>query len=377
MLFEPLTIKGVELKNRVVASPMCQYSAIEGLSQKWHDVHYGQLALGGAGLVFVEATAVSSEGRITNGCLGLWSNKHAMKLKEVVKSIEVSGSVPGIQLGHAGQKASMQRPWHGNGPQTKEDKFRGDKIWRPTAPTSKPLDEGWLKPKAMGQTELSRVCKCFVAASKRAVEIGFKVIEVHMAHGYLLHSFLSPLSNTREDDYGGSLEKRMKYPLSVIQAIKGVIPDDFPLFVRISAVDGFEGGWQMSDSIQLANQLKRLGVDVIDCSSGGNSSKGATNSGSKRYSGFQVPYSHEIKSKVGVKTQAVGLIRDYEYANSILVEEKADLVALGRQHLFDPYWTNHAREHFNKTAAFSDWPEQYSWWLNNWKKALSDINEKP
>ena len=169
----------------------------------------------------------------------------------------------------------------------------------------------------------------------------------------------------------------MKFPLSIIEAIKMAIPDDFPLFVRISAVDGFEGGWDLPDSIHLARQLKFLGVDVIDCSSGGNSAKGATNSVGKRYSGFQVPYSYEIKSKVGIKTQAVGLIRDYDYANSILLEEKADLVALGRQHLFDPYWTNHAREYFNKTGTFADWPEQYSWWLNNWKKALSDINEKP
>ena len=194
---------------------------------------------------------------------------------------------------------------------------------------------------------------------------------------YLLHSFLSPISNSRLDEYGGSLSNRMRYPLSIIDEIKSEISDTIPLFVRISSVDGIDGGWDISDSIILAEKLKELGVDVIDCSSGGNSAKGATNSGSKRVSGFQVPFSEQIKREVGIKTQAVGLIRDYDFANSILLDGKADLVALGRQHLFDPYWTNHAREHFGKTENFQDWPTQYSWWLNNWKKSLSDINESP
>ena len=271
----------------------------------------------------------------------------------------------------------MQRPWHGNGPQTNTDVERGDKIWKPIAPTNNPLDEGWLEPKAMNSEDLKRVRKAFVEAAKRALSIGFEVIEIHMAHGYLLHSFLSPISNSRSDEYGGSLSNRMRYPLSIIDEIKSEISDTIPLFVRISSVDGIEGGWDISDSIVLAEKLKELGVDVIDCSSGGNSAKGATNSGSKRVSGFQVPFSEQIKREVGIKTQAVGLIRDYDFANSILLDGKADLVALGRQHLFDPYWTNHAREHFGKTENFQDWPTQYSWWLNNWKKSLSDINESP
>ena len=377
MLLDTLKIKNIELKNRVVVSPMCQYSAINGLSQPYHNTHYGQLAMGGAGLTFIEATAVSEEGRITNGCLGLWSDQHASKLEQVVKNIKMFKSVPGIQLGHSGQKGSMQRPWHGNGPQTNVDVERGDKVWKPIAPTNKPLDEGWLEPKAMNSEDLDRVRKAFVAASKRALSIGFEVIEIHMAHGYLLHSFLSPISNNRSDEYGGSISNRMRYPLSIIDEIKSEISDTTPLFVRISAVDAIDGGWTLSDSVIFAKKLKELGVDVIDCSSGGNSAKGATNSGSKRVSGFQVPFSEQIKKEVGIKTQAVGLIRDYDFANSILVDGKADLVALGRQHLFDPYWTNHAREYFGKTKNFQDWPTQYSWWLNNWKKALSDINESP
>ncbi len=377
MLFENLKIRNVNLKNRVVVSPMCQYSAKDGYIQTHHKTHYGQLAMGGAGLIFLEATGVTAQGRITNGCLGIWDDKQIDGLREITQSIKILGSSPAIQLGHAGQKASMQRPWHGNGPQTTIDADRGDIIWEPIAPMDRSLDEGWLKPKKMERKELDEVRDAFVKASERSIEAGFDVIEIHMAHGYLLHSFLSPLSNSRNDEYGGSIENRMRFPLEVVNKVRETIGEDVPLFVRISAEDGLDGGWSIEDSVKFCHILKEQGVDVVDCSSGGNSSKGATASGQKRKSGFQVPFAAKIKKEVGIRTQAVGLIRTYDFANSILQEEKADLIALGRQHLFNPFWTNQAREIANQNKDFKEWPHQYRWWLSKWKSALSDINEKP
>ena len=329
MLFESLKIRDVNIKNRVVVSPMCQYSAKEGYVQTHHKTHYGQLALGGAGLVFLEATGVTAQGRITNGCLGIWDDKQINGLREITQSIKVLGSIPAIQLGHAGQKASMQRPWHGNGPQTSIDTARGDIIWEPIAPMDRPLDDGWLKPRQMEEKELDEVREAFVKAAERSIEAGFDVIEIHMAHGYLLHSFLSPLSNSRNDEYGGSIDNRMRFPLEVVKKVRERIGEKTPLFVRISAEDGIDGGWTIEDSVQFCHFLKEQGVDVVDCSSGGNSSKGATASGQKRTSGFQVPFAEKIKKEVGIKTQAVGLIRTFDIANSILQEERADLIALG------------------------------------------------
>ena len=271
----------------------------------------------------------------------------------------------------------MQRPWHGNGPQTSIDTARGDIIWEPIAPMDRPLDDGWLKPRQMEEKELDEVREAFVKAAERSIEAGFDVIEIHMAHGYLLHSFLSPLSNSRNDQYGGSIENRMRFPLEVVKKVRERIGEKTPLFVRISAEDGIEGGWTIEDSIQFCHFLKEQGVDVVDCSSGGNSSKGATASGQKRTSGFQVPFAEKIKKEVGIKTQAVGLIRTFEFANSILQEKKADLIALGRQHLFNPFWTNQARELANQNRDFEEWPQQYRWWLTKWKSVLNDINEKP
>ena len=377
MLFENLKIRDANLKNRVVVSPMCQYSAKDGYVQTHHKTHYGQLAMGGAGLVFLEATGVTAQGRITNGCLGIWDDKQIDGLKEITQSIKVFGSIPAIQLAHAGQKASMQRPWHGNGPQTRVDTDRGDIIWEPIAPMDRPLDEGWLKPKKMDRKELDEVREAFVKAAERSIEAGFEVLEIHMAHGYLLHSFLSPLSNYRNDEYGGPIENRMRFPVEIVKKVRERIGENIPLFVRISSEDGIDGGWTIEDSVQFCHILKEQGVDVIDCSSGGNSSKGATASGQKRRYGFQVPFAAKIKKEVGIKTQAVGLIRTFSFANSILQKEQADLIALGRQHLFNPFWTNQARELANQNQDFEEWPQQYRWWLSKWKSALNDINEKP
>ena len=377
MLFENFEIKNIRLKNRVVVSPMCQYSAKDGYSQDHHRVHYGQMAMGGAGLVFLEATAVTSQGRITNGCLGIWKDDFLEGLGELARIIENFGSTPAIQLAHAGQKGSMQRPWHGNGPQTDTDIERGDVIWEPIAPSSKPLDKGWLKPRKMESVDLVEIKRAFVLGAERALKAGFKVLEVHMAHGYLLHSFLSPISNLRNDEYGGSIENRMRYPLEVVKAVREKIGGKIPLFVRISSEDGLEGGWTLDDSVIFCSELKKLDVDIIDCSSGGNSPKGATASGQKKEMGFQVPFAARIKKEVGISTQAVGLITNYKYANSILENGLADLIALGRQHLFDPFWTNHAIEEANLNNEFKEWPQQYKWWLEKWKKALENNNEKP
>ena len=241
MLFENLKIRDVNLKNRVVVSPMCQYSAKDGYIQTHHKTHYGQLAMGGAGLIFLEATGVTAQGRITNGCLGIWDDKQIEGLREITQSIKVLGSIPAIQLGHAGQKASMQRPWHGNGPQTTIDTDRGDIIWEPIAPMDRPLDKGWLKPRKMERKELDEVRDAFVKASERSIEAGFEVVEIHMAHGYLLHSFLSPISNSRNDEYGGSIENRMRFPSEVVKKVRETLGENVPLFVRISAEDGLDG----------------------------------------------------------------------------------------------------------------------------------------
>lgn len=377
ILFQPLDIRGVTLPNRIVVSPMCQYSAQNGYPTTHHSVHYGKFALGGAGLVFIEATGVTPTGRITNGCLGLWEDGQAEALQPITHFLKENGSVPAIQIGHAGRKASMQRPWHGNGPQTQEDIARGDIVWEAMAPSALPLDDGWLIPTAMAQKDLADLKASFVAASKRAVHAGFEVVEIHMAHGYLLQSFLSPLSNTREDEYGGSLAARMRYPLEVVDAVRAALPETMPLFVRISSVDGIEGGWEMDDSVAFAKELKTRGVDVVDCSSGGNSAKGATNSSLKRGTGFQAPYAARIKQEANIMTQAVGLIRDAEFAEKLLQEGSADLIAVGRQFLYDPSWAVHAAEKLGLTGNFENWPEQYGWWLEKWDKSLRTMGEAP
>ncbi|MBL4907977.1 MAG: NADH:flavin oxidoreductase/NADH oxidase [Sneathiella sp.] len=374
LLFQPLDIRGVTLPNRVVVAPMCQYSAEGGYPTAHHTVHYGQFALGGAGLVIIEATGVTSDGRITNGCLGLWEDGQADALRPIAQFLKNNGSIPAIQLAHAGRKSAMQRPWHGNGPQTEEDQARGDDIWEPSAPSAIALDDGWLAPKAMTAQDLKDVRDAFAAAAVRAMNAGFEVVEVHMAHGYLLHSFLSPISNHREDEYGGNLEGRMQFPFSVIDAVRDVLPGDFPLFVRISAVDGIEDGWTLDDSVLFARALKARGVDVIDCSSGGNTAK-PTALGPKRGPGFQAPFAARIKAEADIKTQAVGLIRTPQLAEELLQNGSADLIALGRQLLYNPSWPAHAAEQFGAAGNFDDWPQQYGWWLERWDKSLQAMGE--
>lgn len=371
-LFSPLTLRGVTAPNRIVISPMCTYSARDGLAGDWHLAHLGKFALGGAGIVFVEATAVEARGRITHGCLGIWSDEHGRRLQRLAGFLRAHGSVPAIQLGHAGRKASMQRPWFGNGPLNDQDLVRGDEPWEIIGPTDAPMADGWLVPKAMDRDAIDRVIQAFVDAAQRADQAGFEIAEVHGAHGYLLHSFLSPISNTRSDDYGGSLENRMRFPLEVTEAVRAVWPGDKPLFFRTSAVDGMEGGWTIEDTVTLARALKSRGIDVVDCSSGGIAG-GTSSANIPRSLGFQVPYAARVRSQADVMTQAVGLILDGPQAEAILDLGEADLVAIGREALVDPFWPRRAATALGASKGFEDWPTPYGWWLERREKLLARL----
>jgi 2,4-dienoyl-CoA reductase-like NADH-dependent reductase (Old Yellow Enzyme family) len=369
LLFSPLTLHGVALRNRTVLSPMCQYSAVEGLANDWHLAHLGKFASGGFGLVFTEATAVEREGRITHGDLGLWSDAHIEPLARAVRFVKSQGAAAGIQIAHAGRKASMQRPWHGNGPLDDTDRARGEDTWNVIAPSAIPLDAGWLVPHEMSLSDIARLKTAFVATAKRAIACGFDVAEVHGAHGYLLHSFLSPIANRRTDAYGGSLENRLRLPLEITEAVRAAWPDDRPLFFRISSVDGVDGGWTLEESLVLAQRLKALGVDVVDCSSGGISGS-ATAARIKRFPGFQVPYAAQIRRDVGIATMAVGLIMEAQMAEDILQRGEADLIAIGREALADPHWALHAEAALGVDNGFASWPPQYGWWLDKRQQAL-------
>ena len=375
LLFTPLNIRAVTLRNRIVISPMAMYCAEDGFFNDFHAHHYAKFAMGGAGIVFVEQASVVRDGRITNGCLGIWSDAHADAMRSLVTFVKSQGSTPALQIAHGGRKSSTQRAWEGNGPLTQQNIDNGDETWTPVGPSSTPFAEGWLKPHALDANEIESLTVAFKDAAKRAVDVGFEIIEIHMAHGYLLQSFLSPLANKRTDAYGGSLENRMRFPLEVARGVREVLPQGTPLFVRISAVDWIEGGWEIEDSIELSRHLKKIGVDVIDCSSGGNLVAGATNSNLKREPGYQAEFARRIKAEVDIQTEAVGLIRTPQLAEELLQQKFADLIAIGRQALFNPFWPHQAAEQMGVNDSFSEWPHQYSWWLNKWKSGLKANGE--
>ncbi len=371
LLFSPLILRGITLKNRVVISPMCQYSARDGMADDWHLVHLGKMATGGAGLVFTEAAAVVPEGRITHGDLGIWSDAHVAPLKRIAGFIKANGAVPAIQLAHAGRKASMQRPWHGNGPIDDTDRARGEDAWQIVAPSAIPLDNGWLVPHELSVEEIRRIQGHWRDAALRALAAGFEIIEMHSAHGYLGHEFLSPLSNKRTDGYGGDLRGRMRYTLELAEVLRATWPQDKPLFVRISSVDGIEGGWTIEDTVTLAKELASRGVDVIDCSSGGLMGS-ATAARIKRDPGFQVSFAERVKKEVDIKSMAVGLILDAHQAEQILQEKRADLIAIGRQSLYNPNWPLHAQVALGAQGQYESWPVQYGWWLDKRQHILSE-----
>ncbi len=367
-LFTVCALRSVNLPNRIAISPMCQYSAHDGYLDAWHKIHLGRLVMGGAGLVFTEATAVQKSGRITHGCPGLWEDGQIAAHAEITSFARTHGVVSAIQLAHAGRKGGMQRPWYGNSFLTGEDHARGDHPWTPLGPSSVPVDDGWPVPHEMTIQDIQDLKDDFVAAAQRAVRAGYDVAEIHGAHGYLIHSFLSPLSNRRKDAYGGTLKNRMRLALELTEAVRSVWPDNSPLFFRVSAVDGPSDGWQLEDTVYLAKALKALGVDVIDCSSGGISGSATAGNSGRRQPGFQVPFAAEIRGAVDIITMAVGLITHAKQAEAILQGNQADLIAIGREALANPNWPWHARQALNSKCQYHQWPQQSGWWLERRQK---------
>lgn len=347
-LFSPFTQRGVTLPNRIAVAPMCQYSCSDGFATDWHLVHLGSRAIGRAGLVMAEATAVVPEGRISPLDLGLWSDAHIAPLQRITAFLAQHGAVPAIQLAHAGRKASCADPWQGRGRCLGLDEGG----WPMAAPSALPFNAGDRAPQALDQAGIDAIQAAFVAAAQRAVRAGFQVIELHAAHGYLLHEFLSPLSNQRSDSYGGSLDNRLRMLLETTEKVRAVLPDELPLWVRISATDWVDGGWDLAQSITLARELQKRGVDLVDTSSGGLTPDAQI----PVAPGFQVPFAEAIRRDSGIATGAVGLITEPEQANAIIAQEKADIVLLARALLRDPYWPLRAAEALDCKAR---WPKQY------------------
>jgi 2,4-dienoyl-CoA reductase-like NADH-dependent reductase (Old Yellow Enzyme family) len=345
-LFSPLQIKSISFKNRIVISPMCQYSSIDGFANDWHLVHLGSRASGGAGLVIQEATAVAPEGRISPEDLGIWKDEHIEKLQTIARFIKSQNAVPGIQLAHAGRKASVSTPWSGN---KKLDVTQGG--WQEVAPSAMGYRDNET-PVALDAAGIKKVISDFKSATKRAVSTGYQVLEIHAAHGYLLHEFLSPLSNQRTDEYGGSFENRIRFTLEIVEAVQSEWPANLPLFVRISATDWAEGGWDVEESVQLSKILKEKGVDLIDVSSGGLVSYQQIPLGPN----YQVPFAEKIKKETAILTGAVGLITEAHQAEEILVSGKADLVLFARESLRDPNLALHFAKALDTDVV---WPKQY------------------
>ncbi len=348
-LFTPLKIKSIEFKNRIWVSPMCQYSSKDGHPTDWHFVHLGSRAAGGAGLVMVEATAVSPEGRISPDDSGIWEDSHIPSFKKITDFVKLQGSVAGMQLAHAGRKGSTSVPWEAH--KVLEVSERG---WETFAPSPIPFDVGAVKPREMTREDITKAIADFEKAATRAFKAGFQVIELHMAHGYLMHEFLSPISNHRKDEYGGSLENRMRFPLEVAKAVRKVWPQELPLFVRISATDwaGTSESWDLVQSVILCKELKKLGVDLIDCSTGGTLAKADIPVGPS----YQVKFADTIKRESEILTAAVGMITEPQQAESILIEGQADAIFMAREFLRDPYWPAHAAKILGVTI---DRPKQY------------------
>lgn len=347
-LFTPLTIGDVTLRNRVAVSPMCQYSSEDGFANDWHLVHLGSRAVGGASLVFTEASAVEARGRISPQDLGIWKDEHIPMLARIAAFIEGHGAAPGVQLAHAGRKASTQRPWEGN-----RQIPDGEGGWQPVAPSAEPFRPGDQSSTALSIAEIERIIAAFVQAAVRAQKAGMRVIELHAAHGYLLHEFFSPLSNHRIDEYGGTFENRIRIATQLVTAVREVWPVGNPLFVRISATDWVDGGWAIEDSVRLATRLKELSVDLVDCSSGGNSLRQQIPVGP----GYQVPFARRIREETGIMTGAVGMITEPQQADAIIRDHEADMVLLARAELRDPYWPIHAAQALGSQL---DPPVQYA-----------------
>ncbi|MDH6307810.1 2,4-dienoyl-CoA reductase-like NADH-dependent reductase (Old Yellow Enzyme family) [Dysgonomonas sp. PFB1-18] len=346
-LFTPLKIRNLILKNRIVMSPMCQYSATDGFANDWHLVHYGSRAVGGSAAIIQEATAVCPEGRISYGDLGIWKDEHITKLSEIADFVSKNGAIPGIQLAHAGRKASCDLAWNGGG-QLKEDR----NSWTTVSASAIPFYEADNSPVELSKVQIEKIIDDFALAAQRAVKAGYKIIEIHAAHGYLIHQFLSPLTNKRNDEYGGTFENRIRLILKIVDAIALLMNEDHSLWVRISATDWTEGGWSVEESAKLTGLLKGRGVDVIDVSSGGNIPHVKIPVGKS----YQVPFAEKIKKQTGIITGAVGLIDDAQQAEDILAKGQADLIFIGRELLRDAYFPLHAAQKLNNDI---EWKNQY------------------
>jgi 2,4-dienoyl-CoA reductase-like NADH-dependent reductase (Old Yellow Enzyme family) len=346
-LFDPLEIRGVTLANRIAVSPMCQYSSPDGFATDWHLVHLGSRAVGGAGLVFTEATAVTPEGRISPQDLGIWKDEHVEPLSRITHFIRQQGAVPGMQLAHAGRKGSTKRPWEGNGEVAKTEGG-----WEPLAPSPMAFEPSYPTPAALDAAGIGRIINAFTDAARRVLNAGFEVLEIHAAHGYLIHEFLSPLSNQRTDSYGGSLDNRIRFLYETVAAVRKVWPERLPLFVRISASDWVAGGWDVEQSIYAVKKIAPFGVDLIDCSSGGLDPRQKI----PIASGYQVPFAQQIRDAASILTGAVGMIEVPNGASQILRENKADLIIFAREFLRRPYWP---LEEASRMGISSPWPPQY------------------
>ena len=346
-LFEPIVIREVKARNRIMISPMCQYCAPDAVPREWHFVHLGSRAVGGAGIVATEATAIEPKGRITPYDVGLWNDEQEAAFARIAKFVSEAGALPGIQLAHAGRKASHTRPWEERRPL-----LPSEGGWEVIGPSALPWGDGDLIPREMTGDDIDRILAKFQMAAKRAFRAGFRVIELHAGHGYLLQSFLSPLSNRRSDGYGGDFNGRIRFLLETIQSVREVWPSELPLFVRVSSTDWAEGGWQLTDTVELAKRIKLLGVDVIDCSSGGNVPEQEIDV----YPGYHVPFAETVKREAGIKTAVAGLISEPAHADEIITKGQADIVAIGRIALWDPYWPYHAAKTLNLSVSL---PLQY------------------
>jgi 2,4-dienoyl-CoA reductase-like NADH-dependent reductase (Old Yellow Enzyme family) len=375
LLFTPIGLRELKARNRTVIAPMLQYSGRDGLPTDWHFLHLGKFALGGAGIVFSEAIAIEERGRITYGDLGLWSNDQIKPLRRITDFIKQHGAIPAVQLAHAGRKAGTQRPWDGHGPLTAADLVRGEKPWTPIGASPVSASPARSVPAEMSLKDIRDVLEAWRTSTLRALDAGFQIVELHGAHGYLLHTFLSPQSNLRNDGYGGSFEGRARLPFEAAEIVRNTWPKEWPVFYRISAVD--EGGWQLADSVRFAQALKERGIDVIDCSSGSLHDSSTANVRLKRGFGFQVPFAAEIRSAANIMTMAVGLIVDPQQAESILHDGNADLIAIGREALYNPNWPLHAEVALSAQGEeYESWPLQHSWWLTRRERIFQRIAQE-
>lgn len=374
LLFQPLALRGVTAPNRIMLSPMQQYASPDGLAGDFHLVHLGRYALGGVGIVMVEVTAIEPRGRISHHDLGLWDDTQIAPLRRISDFLSNQGAVPAIQLGHAGRKAGIQAPWDGFGPLTEADAARGEAPWSTIGPSALAAGEDWRVPAEMSEADMEANVALWAAAAHRAAQAGFKVVELHGAHGYLLHSFLSPISNRRGDLYGGSLANRMRFPLAVVEAVRAALPADCAFFYRLSALDGVEGGWTLDESIVFCRELLTRGVDLIDCSSGGATADRSFEARVRRGFAFHAPYSRHLRERIDGPVATVGLIVQPDQAEAVLQAGDADLIVVGRELLADPNWPRRAK-HLLCGQSYEDWQREAGWWLDKRMPVIAKLRE--